>query len=302
MASSYGSAMPQGSRVDVFDPAAVKRGGASFHVQSIGSMAMPPLLMFIGMDITFAFVSGSYMPVALVFATICFLFAALLGNLGRKSVKGPFYTIVSILCFIATANGIMSGLSIQARFFGPYWSYEHRPIYTDVLATDPAAARSDAGVISFASNAVVDTFRSGNVQSAHGRQFCAAPILDESQQLLAEFWAVGQECCEGHVGYYCDAAQDLTAKSGAVVFEMDSWFVRDPYYKYIAAVKQAAARNQLQIPRRPILVRWVKDPTTITNGLWSEGMTHLGVGMLAYGFLAFVLAAVLHFATQPRSK
>jgi len=294
--------MPQGSRVDVFDPAAQKRGGANFHVQSIGSMALPPFLMFAGMAIVFAFLSGSYLPVALVLATICILFACLLGNLGRKSVKGPFYTIVSILCFIATANGIMAGLSIQARFFGPYWNYEHRPIYTDVLATDPAAARVDAGIISFASNALVDTFRSGNVQSAHGKQFCAAPILDESQQSVAEFWAVGMDCCEGHVGYYCDAAQDLTAKSGAVVFEMDSWLVRDPYYKYMAAVKQAAARNQLQLPPRPVLVRWVKDPTAITNGLWSEGMIHLGVGILAYAFIVFVLAAVLHFATQPRSN
>merc|ERR1719157_74421 len=125
---------------------------------------MPPLLMFIVLDITFAFLSGgSYMPVALVIATICVLFAGLLGNLGRKSVKGPFYTIVSILCFIATVNGIMSGLSIQARFFGPYWSYEHRPIYTDVLATDPAAARADGGIIAFASNAIVDSLRNGNL-------------------------------------------------------------------------------------------------------------------------------------------
>lgn len=292
-APGYGST----SMVDIHDPSAQKRGGTNFAMQSIGFMTMPPLLMFALMDVTFALLAGTYLPVALVLAAICIAFAGLFGSIGRGHVKGPVYTFLSVLCFIATFAGISSGLSVQARFFGPYWNYHHRPVYTDVLATDPAAARQDAGVISFASNAIVDTFRMGNVLSSKGRKFCAAPILDESQQTVAEFWSVGMDCCEGHIGYYCDGARDVTAKSGAVIFEMNSYFSRDPYPKYMAAVKQAATRNQLTIPEHPVLVRWVKDPATVTDGLWSEGLTHVVVGILGYGVVSVCLAAVLHAAS-----
>jgi len=300
--TSYGAAQPSGPLL--FQGSADKspRSGVNFTLQSVGFLAMPPLLIFAFMDVTFATLgAGTWMPVALVFAAMCIAFSGLFYSIGKNHVKGPAYTFLSALCFVATVSGIMSGLSIQARFFGPYWSYHHRPVYSDVLATDPAAARSDAGVINFASNTIVDTFRTGNLLSSRGRKFCAAPILDESQQAVAEFWAVGMDCCEGHVSYHCDGAQDVTAKSGAVVFEMNSWLVRDPYYKYMDAVKQAASRNQLQIPETPLLVRWVKDPATITDGLWGEGVTHLLGGIAAYGLVSAVLGFVLHAACNRSS-
>jgi len=298
MAGSQYGTTPQPSGPLLFKGGETPRGGVTFTLQSVGFLAVPPLLIFAFMDITFTFLSGTYLPVALVFAALCIAFSGLFYSIGKNHVKGPAYTFLSVLCFIATVGGVMSGLSVQARFFGPYWSYGHRPVYSDVLATDPAAARSDAGIINFASNAIVDTFRTGNLLSSRGRKFCAAPILDESQQTVAEFWAVGMDCCEGHIGYYCDGAQDITAKSGAVIFETNSWFNRDPYYKYMDAVKQSAARNQLQIPERPLLVRWVKDPATITAGLWEEGLTHLVVGIVSYGVVSAFLGFVLHAACQ----
>lgn len=188
----------------------------------------------------------------------------------------------------------MSGLSIQARFYAPYYNYGHRPIYTDVLATDSADARSDAGIIGFANNAIVDTMRSGNLLSQRGDRFCVAPILDESQQTRAEFWAVGMDCCEGHVGFYCDDTHVAGAKTGAVVFDVDSYFAVDPYANFQEAVKQSAARNQLQIPKRPILVRWVKDPETVKEGLWRDGTLHLVAGIVFYGIASLLVGLALH--------
>lgn len=298
MASSYGAASPAPTGPLLFNGASEKRSGVNFTMQSVGFLAVPPLLMYAFLNIIFATLAGTWLPVAIVCAALCVAFAGLFYSIGKNHVKGPAYTFLSALCFLATGSGIMSGLSVQARFFGPYWNYHHRPAYGDVLATDPAAARSDAGVINFANNAIVDTLRSGNVQSSSGRKFCAAPILDESQQVTAEFWAVGMECCEGHVGYYCDDVQDGSAKSGAVVFRMNSWLVRDPYYKYMDAVKQAAARNKMQLPPTPMLVRWVKDPATITDGLWGEGLTHVLGGIAAYAVISGFLGLVLHAACQ----
>lgn len=295
----YGSAAPpSGSFVNLGDEKSAHRGGANFHAQSIGFLVTPPLLLYAFMDITFAFLSGYYMPLAIGLCTACCALSFVFWQVGRNHAKGPAYMFVSILCFLAVANGVMSGLSVNARFYGPYWNYEHRPVYTDVLATDPAAARADGGIIGFASNAIVDSLRNGNLLDTRGTHFCVAPILDESQQNQAEFWAVGMDCCEGHVGFYCDDSQDVTAKTGAVVFNTGSLFAQDPYYKFQEAVTQAAARSQLKIPKNPVLVRWVKDPATITNGLWRDGTIHLCAGIGFYGLASAIVGFVLHAATS----
>jgi len=297
--SLYGAAAPpSGSFVNLGAADAGKRGGVNFHAQSIGFLVTPPLLMYTFMDIIFAFLSGTHMPLAIASAAACIAFALLFASIGRSHVKGPIYMFVSILCFIATVNGIMSGLSIQARFYAPYWNYKIRPVYTDVMATEPAAARADGGIINFANNAIVDTFRNGNMLSTRGNRFCVAPILDESQQTRAEFWAVGMDCCRGHIGFYCDDVQDVSAKTGAVIFDQESWFSQDPYGEYQTAVKQASARNGLEIPERPVLVRWVKDPATVTDSLWSDGTMHLATGIFFYAFISVVIGMALHASSS----
>jgi len=296
----YGAVPPSGSFVNLDKANEDKRGGMNFHAQSLGFLATPPFVMFAFMDITFAFLWGSHTPLALVFASACIAFGALFFFIGRNHVKGPIYMFLSVLSFLATANGIMAGLSVQARFYGPYWNYKDRPVYTDVLATDPAAARADGGIINFADNAIVDTLRSGHILSSRGKFFCVAPILDESQQTRAEYWAVGMDCCGGRIGFYCDDAQDTSAKTGAVVFNMDSPLINDPYSKWIEAVKQTGARDTIQIPKDPILVRWVKDSSEVTDGLWREGTLHILGGMLFYGVASALVAVALHAATSQR--
>lgn len=279
-----------------------KKGGSSFHMKSVGFLVAPPFLMFALMDLTFAFLSGTHMPLAIVLAALCIGFASLLFTVGKSSVSGPIYMFVSCLCFIATFVGIMSGLSIQARFYAPYYNYHHRPIYTDVLATNAGDAYSDGGIIGFANNAIVDTFRSGTLLSQRGDRFCVAPILDESQQTRAEFWAVGMDCCEGRIGFYCDDTHSAGAKTGAVVFDTDSYFVRDPYAKFQEAVKQSAARNGLEIPKRPVLVRWVKDPETVSDAMWRDGTLHLATGILFYGIASMLVGLALHASTSAMSR
>lgn len=298
--SQYGAAGPSSSFVNLNTQTAEKRTGVGFHAQSVGFLVTPPFLMFAVMDVTFAFLSGYYMPLALTLAAVCIAFCFLFMMVAPRA-HGPAYTFVSILSFFATASGIMSGLSIHSRFYSPYWKYQHSPVYTDVLATDPAAARADGGIIGFASNAIVDTFRSGNLLDTRGTHFCVAPILDESQQTKAEFWAVGMDCCAGHVGFYCDDTQDVTAKTGAVVFEEKSMFGGPSLYQeYREAVKQAAVRNQLEIPRDPVLVRWVKDQASVTEGLWREGSIHLAAGIGFYFVASGIIGMVLHGATSAR--
>lgn len=294
--SGYGAA--ESSMINLGAVGAEQKGGMNFHAQSIGFMVMPPFLLFTFMDIVFSFLSGVHIYLAVLLAAICIAFCCLLAAIGRSHVKGPIYTFVSILCFLATANGIMAGLSIQARFYQPYWNFKHRPDYSNVLATDPADAMSDAGVIGFANNAIVDTFRSGHMLGPKGESFCVAPILDESQQSRAEYWAIGMDCCSGHVGFYCDDVQDSKARSGTIVFETGSYFAMDPYDMYQRAVRQAGARNSMQIPERPILVRWVKDPAAVADDQWREGSLHIAAGMFFYALASGIVAMVLHAGTS----
>lgn len=300
-AAGYGAAgAPSGSFMNLDNTyrGSDKGRGMSFQAQTLGFLSTPPFLLFALMLFVFSFLSGSNPTLCVILAGICIAFAVLFFSIGKGHVKGPIYTFVSILAFIGTINGIMAGSSIQARFFGNYWNYKDRPIYTDVLPTDPASARADGGIINFASNAVVDTMRSGHISSSKGRRFCVAPILDESQQARAEYWAVGMDCCEGRVGFYCDDAQDIDAKTGAVVFDIASRFTADPYAMYMDAVKQASARNGLAIPQSPVLVRWVKESSTVTDGLWREGWMHILASLAFYGIASLIIAVVLHAATS----
>lgn len=275
-----------------------QRVGPSFHAQSIGLLTMPPLLMYAFMDITFATLAGILFPLACLFAALCIANSILFAWVHKNNVKGPIYLYLSVLCFIATFCGIWSGLSIHARFYSPYFQYKNRPTYTDVLPTDPAAARADGSVIGFSSNAVVDTVRIGNMLDTDGNRYCVAPIFDESQQAVAEFWAVGVNCCAGHVSFHCDDAQNLQAKSGAVVFDPESDFALPLFDKFHDAVKQASARYGIKIPKKPVLVRWFLDPQTVTKNLWWDGTLHLTLGILFYSFISLLIATGLHMVSS----
>jgi hypothetical protein len=307
MGSLYGAAAPpSGADYNVnalyADPAKPSGNGFGFHIMSVGALVAPPLLMFALMDIMFAAMSGTHFYLACFFAAVCVTFSFLLFYVGQSYASSPsksrFYMFVGVLVVVATANGVMSGLSIHARFYMPYYSYKNRPVYSDVLATEPAAAVADGGLIGFANNAIVDTIRMGNRMSPRGNRFCVAPILDESQQTQAEFWAVGMDCCSGRVAFYCDDVLDADARTGAVVFDTKSMFAQDPYPEFIKAVKQAAARSQIELPKDPVLVRWVKDPESVTDGLWADGTLHLVAGIGAYALISAVVGTVLHASTS----
>lgn len=304
--SSYGAA-PGASEFALQNNHAKHNSARS--VQSVGALTVPPWLTYAFMAIVFAMAgSGPFFYFACLLAGICLSFSLLFAWVYKNNVKGQqgYYMFLSILCFAATVNGIMAGLTIHAKFYGQYYNYRNRPTYTDVLPTDPAAAHSDGSIIGFAGNTVVDTMRAGNMLSTDGKRYCVAPVLDESQQAAAEVWAVGVDCCAGHVSFYCDDAQDLQAKSGAVVFDMKSRFAPPLYENYIKAVKQAAGRYSMKIPPKPILVRWLVNPNNVTEGIWWDGTLHLFLGIGFYFLVSGILALALHMcggagSTTPRA-
>merc|ERR1719191_994691 len=102
------------------------------------------------MVLLYALLSGCCLPLCLALSATCIVFSIISFVVQPKSPDTQmYYLLLSILMFVATMNGIMTGLSIHARFYGPYRNYDRRPVYTNVLATDPAASRADGGIINF---------------------------------------------------------------------------------------------------------------------------------------------------------
>jgi hypothetical protein len=299
-ASAYGS-----TGFDLGAPTELKMGGPSFPgMESIGFMTTPPFVIYTLMTFTFAVIAASNFLIAAIVGCFCFGMSLLFFfSHSHNKEGGPIYLYVGVLCLVATFSGLETGGSIHARYYGPYGGYKNRPEYSDVVPTDPAASREDGGIINFASNAVVDTTRMGNMRSIQGIHFCVAPILDESQQSQAQFWAVGMDCCIGRVSFFCDDAQDVSAKTGMVVFNFTSYDNHnDPYKEFQKAVKQAAARNQLTIPDSPVLVRWVKDVDEQRDSLWWEGTLHMFFAILFYGFASVSVAVGLHYLIQRQGQ
>lgn len=212
------------------------------------------------------------------------------------------YPLTGFLCLFSVCIAAWQGSGIHARFFHPYYGYATSPTYTNVLPSDLASARADAAIIGFDSQAVVDTFRAGSIVSFDLSTFCVAPIFDESGQTRAEFWAVGVDCCGKYGGFYCDDALDITCKSGLVIRDENSSFAPPVYGKYLEAVKATAAKNQVQIPDRPVLLRWKNNPEDLMGSYLWNGIVHIVVGVLFYTLLCFVIGFIGATVEAQREK
>lgn len=253
-------------------------------------LVVVPTVTFAILIFAFAWLGPSSTPIGLavtflVFGAL-FTFGAMVP--GNSDEEMPIYSTESkqtknsgknlalgASCCCAVFVGCWQGCWIHASYFHPYFGYSSRPTYTNVLPSDLASARADAAVIGFDSQAVVDTFRAGSVSSSDFTLFCVAPIFDESGQSRAEFWAVGLDCCGKSGGFYCDDSQDMSCKSGLVIRDENSTFAPPIFDMYMQAVNATAAKYQLQIPDRPVLLQWKNNPEDLMNVYLVKGIIHM---------------------------
>jgi len=195
---------------------------------------------------------------------------------GQHPSSGHLFVMGGCVAGIAAAMGILNHIV----FYGPYLDATAGRVYEDVPATGKALAYSDAGIINFRSDVLVDQSRAVGI-SSHGRRYCVAPIMghdtlepDGSLKPI-QFWAVGQDCCASRGDFQCGASRNAAVHSGITEQPTESLlsqgiFAPKGHYKeYIAGVKAAASLHSVDgfsSAEEPVLVYWVEDPEDVLKG------------------------------------
>merc|ERR1719443_993148 len=144
-------------------------------------------------------------------------------GLSGKAETRKTYTYLGCVCIMATLAGGILGFYCYHSFMFQYNSYEERRMYANVLPSEPASTKVDAGKMVFATDARVDVSRSIGFKA--GTFYCVAPILDEDMDTRVEYWAAGVDCCSYRGDFHCDDALDARTKSGALIFKGTETFI-----------------------------------------------------------------------------
>jgi hypothetical protein len=258
-----------------------------------------PWLMFVTLILlwTFAYHHFYLLVWIIVLAWGCFSFMfmaldSIKGTSGKPT--GSWWLFLGLLCIFAIVNACVCGGYNYWMHMFHYWSFDENRGYTNVLPTEPAEGKQDAGTIVFSNTARVDTTRAVGYRS--GTTYCVAPIMDDAQLDRVEYWAAGTNCCEALGDFTCDDTWNPSAKSGVVILDMQPgdayimsgessfgvslWAPALPYYH--KAAKQAEAHFSLTSAKHAIFVRWVADTQVVQDEFWHAGTGFLGIVVLIY--------------------
>lgn len=227
----------------------------------------------------------------------------------------PWYGIVSFMIFVNVVLGTVGGIAADHAVFSSYFAYSTKRVYTNVLPSQSAAAHTDAGVISFARSARVDTTKA--LGRRKGSMYCVAPILDELSTSRAEFWAVGTDCCNARGGFLCGDVMDPAARSGIVLVSDTSAFTThttgggpspttapddtSEQSQFEQAARQAQAVYNLASPEHPVFVRWVSNPVEAEGILLQRGYAFLFLSIVVMLVVDVAMGAMLH-VMSPRGR
>jgi len=257
-----------------------------------------PWLMFVLISMLFTY--GYHHIPGLVWSTVClcscfsliFMFTT-----SGEGAEGRSAVSLGVLCVFAIVLSVLAGLHNYGTNMEQYWMYEEAREYHNVLPSEPAAAHADAGKITFAEAARIDTTKAVGYKAAS--TYCVAPILDPSSNNRVEFWAVGLDCCAPRGEFNCDDAAKEGAEAahgGIVVFET-GWIAATHFEYFRKAVKESEAANDLVSAAEPIFVRWVKDPASVQASFFAAGTGAL-FGYCILHLVANTLLALLSTALR----
>jgi hypothetical protein len=217
---------------------------------------------------------------------------------GKSGTSGKpkgreWYAYLGSVCFIATLAGAILGYYCYHSFMFQYNSFEERRMYANVLASEPASTKVDAGKLVFSTDARVDISKSIGFKA--GNFYCVAPILDEDMDTRVEFWAAGVDCCSYRGDFSCDDAWDPKARSGAVIFEDSSELVPSERAFFEKARKEAEAAYNMASSDDSIFVRWVKDPEAVQERYWKDATGYLTFTIAVYLVISIMFGVGLHY-------
>lgn len=240
------------------------------------------------------------MPLGCYVWDVIVVFAVIIGIAYHYlAARGGLILPVSLGCLLAVVVGTVLGMYNYDTFAIFPMFYDNARKYTNVVASEPAAAVADAGKLTFNTNTKVDLDKAVGYVAESGTIYCVAPVVDPVKQPRIEFWAAGINCCSAVGNFNCDAARDKTAGGGVVVFNNNGWFAPSRFPFYQKAQQKAEAQFMLQSVGNPLYVRWVERDNLdyLHNYYGTRSTIFITVSVL----IAAVLSALIAFAMwEPR--
>lgn len=254
---------------------------------------------------------GVYAFLSLMFAygfmqvpSLCVLLAVLAATASVFLVvirhRGHVWLPLGVGCLVATIAGGTTGLFVYDQYSCFPAFYTNSRIYTNVVPSQPSLAVADAGKITFTSETSVGTNHSVGYVSETGRTYCIAPVGDQAETRLVQFWAVGVDCCGPLGDFVCDQAADSSALAGIRIFDNAGLFYDSNKDFYIKARRKAEAAYALVSAPEPMYVRWVREDNL---DMLSNFYRDKAVSVLFFFFLVdIVVSAALAFAMYTPRK
>mmetsp|Transcript_36186 Transcript_36186/g.79044 ORF Transcript_36186/g.79044 Transcript_36186/m.79044 type:complete len:307 (-) Transcript_36186:102-1022(-) len=203
-----------------------------------------------------------------ILAVIIFLGYTTLGAWRRRApgdsppIWGMYIVFACLLAWLAANAAGSSNFTGNMR---PFYDAQALNIYTDI---NPSVAKGqammDAGRIVFTPDSKLDIQRS---MAFHNDElYCVAPVITgNASQNNFDFWAVGINCCSGHMpDFHCGEFNNPTAISGLRLMRED----QRPFFRL--AVQQAEASFNMKASH-PIFLYWMSDPMLEINGYQEAG-------------------------------
>jgi hypothetical protein len=208
-----------------------------------------------------------------------------LATSGNDPIPMAFLTVATLICWVL---GYGLGDSSYSSFMKPYYELTNLNTYTRIDPTTWQGSQlMDAGMIQFKTGSKLQLKTSMGFKNDD--IYCVAPVvLNNTTPDHYDFWAVGTNCCSGHVpDFQCGEYSNPMARWGLRVMDEEA---RDMYR---LAVKEAEAAFNLKAPH-PIFMHWMVDPESEVEAYRDDGFRYL-VATTGISF-AVLLAVVLGFA------
>jgi len=263
-----------------------------FKLGGVFIMAGLPFTVFLVVFWTYVFVYANPVPCALLAtaALVCAIFCIVMDFRNRR--KWWFY--VGALSFVAVFFGLFTGALVWNGLMRKYASMAQQSYYSNVLPSEYADAHRDAGVIQFASSAVVDISKSVGFKDK--RLYCVAPIMTSSMASRVEYFAVGIDCCQSRASFSCDDAASVSAREGIVVnkhtFMGDA--IEANYDLFEEAVSMSEAVYGFTSSDNPIFVHWVNNAEEFEASLYSQTVIASTFTLIGYFALSVVAGMFFH--------
>lgn len=216
----------------------------------------------------------------------CMLLALLLVAVGILQSRN-IHLAVGMLCLTALCIGASVGSYTYCTYASTYWLLENGVVYKGVSPLTQGSGYADATLLSFTTDAFVDTERTLGYME-NGVVYCVAPVTTQKFSNSPQYWAAGMDCCDQRSDFRCGDTSNEKAKTGLRIWDKND---RD---KYNTAIRMAESVYNLSPSETGhYSLTWTASGNNPKDDLWSSCLIILVLTSSMYFICSLGAALIL---------